>query len=567
MVTKTNIIGDLPAPKYTNEYKFRAEDEIWLDAAVKYYPEMEDSPGKASGTDRNNTNKALLKELWKIGYSYGLNPAEFVNETVTRTSLIFREGSRELFLHKQKQEAYNIAKVNQDKKNSQGYITGFEAKSHQAINSKRYRAIDTIVQQKKQSLASEAATKIAIEEERKRIIEEEKVKQLEITQRKQKDLEAQAPKGQKIELDPDNLVKGAVLNIDSFTVPVSDKATWIKIFIDILKRDPITKQYATPVGAKIQAYQENLNPKKLGDLYDIAKKHHLNPKEFLCWLAFNTSFKNNVATEEYGTLDLIKYAQMRADSKYPARAANRTVVEANGMISDYLDSDGPKNLNIATEATALFRSAMNDINKNITIISTETLSEDPISGAKTIRVTCVDDKGLMHIATMEGFRGKPYKCSAGVLTIGYGSTTYIDKDGKEKPIKQGMVVNKDQALGMLAVKMRETEARLRDGYKDLEGLKGISLTQEAFNAIASLAYNVGPRAVLQSRFVKALRARDYAKAEYEFKDFNKIKVNGVPVTVEGLTNRRVAEVKGGLDTLKEHWRKEDEAKKTLIARK
>ena len=39
--------------------------------------------------------------------------------------------------------------------------------------------------------------------------------------------------------------------------------------------------------------------------------------------------------------------------------------------------------------------------------------------------------GLAIIKKFEGFRAKPYRCPAGVATIGYGSTYYADG----KPVK------------------------------------------------------------------------------------------------------------------------------------
>ena len=46
-----------------------------------------------------------------------------------------------------------------------------------------------------------------------------------------------------------------------------------------------------------------------------------------------------------------------------------------------------------------------------------------------------NNAGLQIIKTFEGFRSSPYKCSAGVPTIGFGSTRGFDS----KPVKMGMV--------------------------------------------------------------------------------------------------------------------------------
>ena len=51
----------------------------------------------------------------------------------------------------------------------------------------------------------------------------------------------------------------------------------------------------------------------------------------------------------------------------------------------------------------------------------------------------LDNKGYLLIAQFEGLRLKPYLCSAGVPTIGYGSTFYPSGRKvtmQDKPITQ-----------------------------------------------------------------------------------------------------------------------------------
>ena len=56
------------------------------------------------------------------------------------------------------------------------------------------------------------------------------------------------------------------------------------------------------------------------------------------------------------------------------------------------------------------------------------------------------ETGLQIIKTFEGFRSSPYKCSAGVPTVGYGSTRGFDR----RPIKMSMgSITEEQANELL----------------------------------------------------------------------------------------------------------------------
>ena len=51
----------------------------------------------------------------------------------------------------------------------------------------------------------------------------------------------------------------------------------------------------------------------------------------------------------------------------------------------------------------------------------------------------ISRRGLELIKEFEGFSAKAYRCPAGVLTIGYGTTNY-DKEITGVTIKEGMVI-------------------------------------------------------------------------------------------------------------------------------
>jgi GH24 family phage-related lysozyme (muramidase) len=95
------------------------------------------------------------------------------------------------------------------------------------------------------------------------------------------------------------------------------------------------------------------------------------------------------------------------------------------------------------------------------------------------------DKAADLIAEFEGYRGQPYKCPAGVWTIGYGTTYYPDGT---------LVTPRDAAIS----KQRARE--LLDNHIDNAIVPIISskiptwgvMTANQKAAIISFAYNLGP---------------------------------------------------------------------------
>lgn len=136
---------------------------------------------------------------------------------------------------------------------------------------------------------------------------------------------------------------------------------------------------------------------------------------------------------------------------------------------------------------------------------------------------CVD-----FVKRFEGFYPKPYYDIVGVKTLGYGMT------GKE--IEGLNYVTEQQATKML-------EDLLNNKYavpikQDLNS-KGIKLNQNQFDALVSMAYNVGVGGVLGSTLYKNICAgvRDKETITANFKAWSK--AGGQ--TVAGLLRRRTEE--------------------------
>ena len=148
----------------------------------------------------------------------------------------------------------------------------------------------------------------------------------------------------------------------------------------------------------------------------------------------------------------------------------------------------------------------------------------------------LDNKGYLLIAQFEGLRLKPYLCSAGVPTIGYGSTFY--PSGRkvtmsDKPITQETAFwMLKQVANMFA--------------KDVDSLVTSNINQNQFNALVSFAFNLGsdidadniPEGLGDSRLLKRVNANpNDPEIAREFVKWNKA---GGRV-LDGLTKRRLKE--------------------------
>ena len=109
------------------------------------------------------------------------------------------------------------------------------------------------------------------------------------------------------------------------------------------------------------------------------------------------------------------------------------------------------------------------------------------------------EHGIKLIQQREGFREHAYPdpgSGGDPWTVGYGST---------HGVHEGMTVTEAQASAMLAADLHLFEATVQHGVK-------VALTQNQFDALVSLVYNIGPRNFLGSTVLKRLNAGDYAGA-------------------------------------------------------
>lgn len=135
---------------------------------------------------------------------------------------------------------------------------------------------------------------------------------------------------------------------------------------------------------------------------------------------------------------------------------------------------------------------------------------------------CID---LIH--RFEGFRAAPYRCPAGVPTIGYGSTRYADGTHvnlTDPPITEA------QADDIIRATLGE--------YEDaVNRYVSVFLNQNQFDALTDFAYNAGAQNLRKSTLLTKLNAGDAKGAAGEFERW----VYADGRILPGLVRRRMAE--------------------------
>lgn len=128
------------------------------------------------------------------------------------------------------------------------------------------------------------------------------------------------------------------------------------------------------------------------------------------------------------------------------------------------------------------------------------------------------------ISKYEGCKLSAYQCSAGVWTIGYGHTSGVKKGDR---LSQA---NADRLL-------RSDVEDFAADVGDLLVQRGVTATQNQFDALVCFAFNVGIGALSKSTLLKKLAAGDAMGAADQFRRWNK--AGGKELA--GLTKRRESE--------------------------
>ena len=131
-------------------------------------------------------------------------------------------------------------------------------------------------------------------------------------------------------------------------------------------------------------------------------------------------------------------------------------------------------------------------------------------------------QGLEKLRQLEGLRLTSYQCSAGVWTIGYGST---------RDVVPNMRITRQEAEDRLKRDVAKFEEAVNESVQ-------VRLTQEQFDALVLFAFNVGIGAFRKSTLLRELNKENYDAVPIQLARWNKV---GGKV-VRGLVNRRAAEI-------------------------
>ncbi len=138
----------------------------------------------------------------------------------------------------------------------------------------------------------------------------------------------------------------------------------------------------------------------------------------------------------------------------------------------------------------------------------------------------ISPSGIDLIRNFESLRLNAYDDGVGVWTIGYGTTKY--PNGIR--VKKGDVCTLDQAKAYMQHDLKKFEQTVNSTVK-------VPVNQNQFDALVSLAYNIGPTAFEESTLVKRLNEKNYKAAAEQFD----LWVNARGKRLQGLVNRRAIE--------------------------
>jgi lysozyme len=145
---------------------------------------------------------------------------------------------------------------------------------------------------------------------------------------------------------------------------------------------------------------------------------------------------------------------------------------------------------------------------------------------EVVRLT-ISDEGISLIKRYEGYKTTPYRCPAGLYTVGYG---HVIGNGLQLPDEW----NRTFFLGEIDELLRTDLARFERGVLRY---CTVYLTQSQFDATVSFSFNLGLGVLQRSTLRQKLNRGDYYGAAKEFLKYTRA---GGKV-LKGLVRRRQAE--------------------------
>lgn len=134
------------------------------------------------------------------------------------------------------------------------------------------------------------------------------------------------------------------------------------------------------------------------------------------------------------------------------------------------------------------------------------------------------DKGLALIKQFEGFSPVPYRCPAGLWTIGYGHVMHADARN------QITAVTEREATDILQQDVRIAE-------QSVARMIAVPLTQAQFDALVSFTFNLGAAALQRSTLRRVVNRGAHGDVPCQFLCW----VWAAGRKLPGLVRRRAAE--------------------------
>ena len=147
-----------------------------------------------------------------------------------------------------------------------------------------------------------------------------------------------------------------------------------------------------------------------------------------------------------------------------------------------------------------------------------------------MKITKTGAAGIELIKTFEGFKSAPYKCPAGIPTIGYGATFYPND---KKVTMTDKALTETESVELLKHMLVSFEKYVDSYCRD-------DINQNQFDALVSFAYNLGPANLKSSTLLKKVNANP-ADESIKLEFMKWVKAGGK--TLKGLVARREAESK------------------------
>ena len=140
----------------------------------------------------------------------------------------------------------------------------------------------------------------------------------------------------------------------------------------------------------------------------------------------------------------------------------------------------------------------------------------------------VSEQGLKLIRHHEGVRNRPYRCPAGLWTVGVG---HLIGDGKSLPAEWNRVFSTEEIDGLLKRDLRRFELGVH------KMLPNMPLRQHEFDALVSFCFNLGLGCFQRSTVRQALLRGDKTQAMASLLKY--CRAGGK--ILKGLQNRRLDE--------------------------